>query len=60
MHYALETYTRRDVAFVMSKIYGGKGSDKGGTTISIKHPEIEEWVAEQYAKEKESDVRENE
>ena len=49
-HYALETYIRRDVLFIMSKIYGGKkGSGEGkGTTIIVPQPEIKEWVKKQY------------
>ena len=51
LHYALETYIRRDVMFIMSKIYGSKKPEKGSITITIEHPKIEEWVKKQYGKE---------
>ena len=51
LHYALETYIRRDVMFVMSKIYGSKKPEKGDITITIEHPDIEKWIKEQYEKE---------
>lgn len=51
LHYALDTYARRDVAFVMESIYGEKGDDKGNTSIKIEHPEIEAWIKKQYEKE---------
>ena len=53
-YYALETYVRRDVVFVMGSIYGakkGKGKGKGGTTLIVPQPEIEEWIKEQYENE---------
>lgn len=50
LNYALETYIRRDLVFVMSSIYGGKKKGKSGkgTTIIVPQPEIEEWVRKQY------------
>ena len=49
LYYASETYVRRDILFIMSKIYGKKNpNDKGSNTLQIKHPEIEEWIKEQY------------
>lgn len=48
IHYAAETYIRRDVMFIMSKIYGGKPDDKGDISFTIEHPEIEQWIKEQY------------
>ena len=52
LYYALETYGRRDLIYVMSRIYGKKGK-KGKDTFGFKieQPEIEEWVAKQYEKE---------
>lgn len=47
----METYVRRDIAFVMSKIYGKKGDkDKGEFGFTVDQSEIEEWVREQYEK----------
>ena len=59
LHYALNTYVRRDVLFVMSKIFKGKESSGGSkppgtTTIIIEQPEIEQWIEEQY----EGDIKE--
>jgi len=54
-HYALDTYARRDVAYVMGKIHGKKegSGDSGGTTIIVPQQEIEQWVKEQYEDEEE-------
>ena len=51
-HYALETYVRRDVVYVMGAIYGDKkdSEGKGGNTIIVPQPEIEAWIKEQYEK----------
>ena len=51
-HYALETYIRRDLVFVMGKVFGNKtkSGDKDGTTIIVPQPEIEQWIKEQYDK----------
>lgn len=48
LHYALETYNRRDIMFIMSKIYGKKGGDKGDINLTIPQTEIEDWVKKQY------------
>ena len=50
LHYAMETYVRRDILFIMSEIYGGKPDKSGNDTITLKieHPEIEEWIKQQY------------
>lgn len=50
IHYALETYTRRDVAYVMKNIFGNNkdSNPSGTTTIKIEQPEIEQWIKEQY------------
>ncbi|KKM77944.1 hypothetical protein LCGC14_1364950 [marine sediment metagenome] len=58
-HYALETYIRRDLVFVMGKVFGdNKDSEgKGGTTIIVPQPEIEQWIKEQYDKD---EVKEDE
>lgn len=49
LYYASETYVRRDILFIMNKIYGKKGSDsKDNIKLKIEHPEIEEWIQEQY------------
>ena len=51
-HYALETYVRRDVVYVMGRIFGDKkGKGKGGTTLIVPQPEIEQWIKEQYENE---------
>ena len=58
-HYALETYIRRDLVFVMGKVFGTKKKpgDKDGTTIIVPQPEIEQWIKEQYDKD---EVKEDE
>ncbi len=49
LNYALETYIRRDIYFIMTKIYGiKKGEGKGKTKIVIEHPEIEQYIKESY------------
>lgn len=49
VQYAQETYIRRDVGFIMSKIYGkkDKGNDKT-LNISVPQTDIENWVKQQY------------
>jgi hypothetical protein len=44
--YSEDTYLRRDVAYVMSQVYSDK-KDKGHPLV-IEHPEIEDWIKEQY------------
>lgn len=57
IHYAVETYSRRDVLFIMKAIYGGgKPSDQGDIAVSISHPDIEKYIKEQY----ENEARERE
>jgi len=49
LYYATEAYVRRDILFIMSNIYGKKKtSDNKGITLKIEHPEIEDWIKEQY------------
>lgn len=48
LNYALDTYVRRDLLFVMGKIYGQKKKKPGDKDFVIKHLEIEEWIKEQY------------
>lgn len=49
LQYAVETYVRRDVYFIMNSIYSDKKKTKKGTKkLVIEHPEIEEWVKQQY------------
>ena len=51
LHYALETYVRRDVMFVMSKVFGdGKQPQPTGKVVKLIVPqeEIREWVEKQY------------
>lgn len=53
LSYSLETYARRDLVYVMSKIYGDKKGNKGKDTFgfTIEHPEIEAYIRESYNKE---------
>jgi hypothetical protein len=53
LFYSTETYVRRDILLIMSQIYGDKKgkSQKGSTTLLFEHPEIEEWIKEQYENE---------
>jgi len=49
LNYALETYVRRDIFFIISTVFTSekeKSSKEIGFTIE--HPEIETWIKEQY------------
>lgn len=48
--YALETYTRRDILYIMVKIFDTKGkkTPKGGKKMVIKHPDIEKYIEDAY------------
>jgi hypothetical protein len=57
LHYALETYIRRDALFLMSKFLGkSKGKSSGYTefTLVVPQVEIEQYIAESYAEDKPS------
>lgn len=53
LNYALETYVRRDVVFIISKIFPSKKGKDSDIEFTIKHEDIEEWIQEQYEKEQE-------
>lgn len=49
LNYALDTYARRDIVFVMGSIYGKKPKNyKNTLEISIQHPEIEEYIKKSH------------
>ena len=49
LNYAMKTYVRRDIGFVMRNIFGKKeGKDKKTFGYKIRHPGIENYVKESY------------
>lgn len=46
--YAKITYVHRDILSIMSR----KEKKKTGLDLDIEHPGIENWIAEQYEKER--------
>lgn len=50
VHYAMETYVRRDLLFIMNRGKKRK-TGKDEIEIEISHPEIEEWISQQYQEE---------
>lgn len=51
--YALETYSRRDIVYVMEHMFGGKTSTtQGNLDFIIEHPGIEKYIEDSYKKSK--------
>lgn len=48
--YSLMTYSRRDIAYIQQQIFGKKKTSNEGFGFTIEHPQIEQWIEEQYEK----------
>jgi len=48
LNYAMETYVRRDLVFVLTKIFANKKGSGNEINLLFNHPEIEEYIKESY------------
>ena len=46
--YSLMTYSRRDIEYIQQQIFGKKKTSNEGFGFTIEHPQIEQWIEEQY------------